>query len=191
MQLLMTVPFTEEPNRLGAAYNEIMRETTTEWVGFVDHDVWLAAQPEWWSMIRRAIDEVPRSVAWIGCVTNRIGCPLQRVRGVDPRNHEMHYHRQIARREYEQHGHELRDVTGSRFSLSALVFAVRRDAWLDVGGFRETGWLGVDTDFCGRLRRRHWRIVLLPGLYVYHWYRAAEAQNDASDRATMGRTITA
>ena len=51
------------------------------------------------------------------------------------------------------------------------MFVTSKKAWYEVGGFRENGLIGVDTNYVGKLKAKGYKIYLLKGLYVYHWYR--------------------
>ena len=168
-RLLMTVPFDTGGN-IGKEYNSIMQNTTHEWVGFADHDVFFA-NPKWYEMFCHGIDNLP-GAGLISCKTNRIGCPLQKAGA--KKTDDINYHRQRAEELYREFWNEADDVSESRFSPSALVFITSRRAWMKVGGFRENGMLGVDTNYAGKLKAAEYKIFLLKGLYVYHWYRGTK-----------------
>ena len=67
----------------------------------------------------------------------------------------------------------LEDVTDTQKSLSALLFVTSKKAWLDVGGF-DNIHIGCDNRYCGKLKQKGYRLYVLRGLYVYHWYRQEE-----------------
>lgn len=167
--LIMTVPFVIN-QKVGIAYNRIMNELDG-WVGFMDHDIFFA-NPSWYELFTNAIDRLGENAGFITCVTNRIGCQLQKQPGVDRNNHDIRYHKKIAREVYDQSGNEIVDITDSPFSPSALVFVTHKKAWQKVGGFSERKHIGCDNDYCGRLKRSGYRLFIVKGLYVYHWYRA-------------------
>lgn len=167
--LIMTVPFAINQN-VGIAYNRIM-ERLEGWVGFMDHDIFFA-NPGWYELFVDAIDRLGENAGLITCVTNRIGCQLQKQPNVDRNNHDIRYHKKMARQTYDQSGNEIVDITGSPFSPSALVFITHKRAWQKAGGFSERKHIGCDNDYCGRLKRNGYRLFVIKGLYVYHWYRA-------------------
>ena len=166
--LIMTVPFDMSGN-IGRDYNRIMRSCSSEWVGFIDHDIFVA-NPHWYGMFFSAISVFGDQAGFIGCMTNRVGSPLQKVKGVE-RNNDIGYHREFAENLFKEHGNTVQDVTDSQFCPSALMFATSKKAWYETGGFRETGLVGVDTKYIGKLKEKGYKIYLLKGLYVYHWYR--------------------
>jgi len=170
----MTVPYSIPASDggvyLGAVYNQLMQVVSSEWIGFMDHDIQLVS-PHWYELFKNAIEEVGDKAGYIGCVTNRVGCPLQRVCNIKNTN-DIAYHKTVAEEIYEEYGNELQDVTDSRWKPSALVFITSKKAWKDIGGFKvQKSVIGIDTNYVGRLKEKGYRIYLLKGLYVYHWYR--------------------
>lgn len=165
--LLMTVPY-DLGGDVGKEYNNIMRNTVHDWVGFADHDIFFA-NSDWYKMFSHAIGNLPEA-GFISCYTNRIGCPLQRVEA-EKGNDDIKYHRKRAKELQDKYWNDFEDITGSRFCPSALVFITSRTAWETVGGFKEDGLLGVDTNYVSKLKRAGFKIMLLKGLYVYHFYR--------------------
>lgn len=163
----MTVPYILNGN-IGTEYNRIMKSCSEEWIGFLDHDIFIA-NPHWYKMLSEAISVLGDQAGFIGCMTNSIGCPLQKVRA--EKNNDIRYHREFAEQIYKEHNNTVQDVTESQFNPSALMFVTSKKAWYDIGGFRETGFIGVDTNYVKRLKTKGYKIYLLKGLYVYHWYR--------------------
>ena len=163
----MTIPFSTKGN-IGEEYNRIMKSCPEDWVGFMDHDLFIA-NPHWYKIFTEAISVLGDKAGYIGCMTNRVGSPLQRLEA--QRNNDIAYHKKFAEGVYKEHGNAVQDVTDSQFSPSALMFVTSKKAWYEVGGFRETGLIGVDTNYVGKLKAKCYKIYLLKGLYVYHWYR--------------------
>lgn len=166
--LIMTVPYAVN-KKVGIAYNRIMQKLDG-WVGFADHDIFFA-NPNWYELFQNAIDKLGQKAGFITCVTNRIGCQLQKQPKVDRNNHDIHYHKKIAKQVYDESRDEIVDITDSQFPLSALVFVTHKNAWQKAGGFSEKH-IGCDSDYCGKLKRNGYRLFIIKGLYVYHWYRA-------------------
>ena len=62
-----------------------------------------------------------------------------------------------------------RRPAGERFSVFTCAMAVRREAFLAVGGFdEEFDWLDLDHDLSMRVRRAGWRLAVDPGLLAFH-----------------------
>jgi GT2 family glycosyltransferase len=155
---------------IGIAYNDVMQNSSFEWVGFKDDDV-MFLNHNWYAMFLRAIEVVGENAGMITCFTNRIGCPLQKAPDVDRHINDIAYHKRVAEELLEEHGPAATDVTNSQFNPSGMCFVTSKKAWYDVGGFKKTGLLGVDTTYGGRLKEKGYKVYLLKGLYVYHWYR--------------------
>jgi len=164
--LLMTVPFSIE-GRIGKTYNDIMRNCTNDWVGFADHDIFFA-NPYWYIMFTLAIDKL-LNPGFISCKTNKIGCPLQKAGS--KKTDDIKYHRERAEELHKEYWNDFEDVTNSQHVPSGLVFVTPRKAWEKVGGFRENGIIGVDNHYVNKLKVAGYKIYILSGLYVYHYYR--------------------
>lgn len=160
---------------LGGAYNDFMlRLRSDDWAALIDHDAMWTTKG-WHGQVLEAIEREPETGLFT-CVTNRIGCGWQKARSVDPRNHNVAYHREFGRRLAEIHGSRTDDVTEwekqpSGRPLSGVVMVVSKRSWEAVGGFKN-GFLTVDNDMHARMRRKGLTVRLLLGVYVYHWYRA-------------------
>ena len=167
--LIMTIPYDPCGN-IGREYNKIMKACSEDWIGFMDYDIFIA-QPQWYKMFVDAISVIGENAGYVGCMTNNIGCPLQRDKE-SIKSHDVSYHIKRAQQLYTEHNNNVQDVSNSQFSPSALMFVTSKKAWYDVGGFKEDGLRGVDTDYVRKLKEKQYKIYLLKGLYVYHWYRS-------------------
>ncbi len=154
----------------GAAYNRAMQRATSEWVLFLDHDLFLCNR-HWYSISCKAIEyciENRIKTGWISAVTNRIGNPAQKVPGA-PLSHDIAEHCLFAKGLYEMHGSKVEQCRGA---MSGFWILTNKKAWRDVGGFNENRpkILGVDNDYSGALSRAGYTHQRMPGLYVYHIY---------------------
>jgi GT2 family glycosyltransferase len=153
---------------LGAAYNAEMRRIgERDWMCFLDHDAMWTTR-SWYRQIAEAMSRLGSAGAFTA-VTNRVGARWQRVG--DPANHDMRYHRRLGQELAARYGSKTRDVTDASPRLSGVVIVISKLAWTHIGGFA-SGFLGVDNRMHEELRRVGRKVYLLPGLYVYHWYRA-------------------
>ena len=68
--------------------------------------------------------------------------------------------------------------------VTAACMLVRRDVFVDVGGFDEALAIAFnDVDFCLRLRQAGWRIVWTPSAELYHKESASIGRHNADERA--------
>jgi GT2 family glycosyltransferase len=68
-------------------------------------------------------------------------------------------------------------------SVTAACMLVRRDAFVDIGGFDEAFAIAFnDIDFCLRLRQQGWRIVWTPNAELYHRESTSIGRHNAGDR---------
>lgn len=175
MYLLGCSPYRSDKN-LGLAYNEAMQLLPPDgWAAFLDHDA-IHTTPDWHRLIVGAIEANPDFGLFVGC-TNRIGCGWMKTPGVSPRNHDMLYHRAIGAELAKRHGSAVRDVTEwerqpGGHPLSGVLMVISKRVWAHVLGFKN-GFLTVDNDCHRRVRDADFRVGLLLGVYVYHFYRAA------------------
>lgn len=144
------------------------------WGCLSDGDVsWLTS--DYGNIIYAYTEKYPDTV--LSCYTNRIGCPYQKLPGVEENNHDIKYHKALAEKAKLQL-HTVTDVSLYKFPLSGMVMVISKATWEKVGKFNETGgMLGVDNDFYRALQKNKVRVLLMNGLYVYHQYRIQGNKN--------------
>lgn len=158
------IPYKQD-KQLGQAYNEAM-ETVKDWVLFLDHDV-LILCPDYYDACLAAIDKVGHKAGWITGVTNRIGCPHQKMKDA-PKNDDIIKHIEYARKLWDEHNNDI-ILFDMKTNLSGFFMLTHKKAWEDVGGFAD-GFLGVDNRYCNALVEAGYDIYLMPGIYCYHLY---------------------
>ncbi len=174
-------PATHGTN-LGYAYNQMMeRLEDDDWACFIDHDACFTTR-EWYRQIERITEQL-QEPAVLTAVTNRVGSQWQIVPGVDPLNHDMKYHRAVGEKLMHERGMQLEDITHNVL-LSGVVILLSRNTWEKLGGFKD-GFLGVDNQIHQAARDKGFKVYLMQGVYVYHWYRA-----DNDGRPTAARDIS-
>jgi len=161
------IPF-DVGGKLASAYNRAMERATSEWVLFIDHDLFICNK-HWYQMCCSAIQQIGHKTGWITAVTNRIGNPSQKVVGA-PMSHNLIEHTAFARRLYLEHGETVERCKGA---MSGFWILTNKTAWKDCGGFDEgrKRLLGVDNKYSQALSRAGYAHYRLPGLYVYHIYK--------------------
>ena len=174
VRIPVIIPYAPDGN-IGFAYNREM-ERVDDWVIFIDHDIFLA-NPLWYDISLAAIRKMGHAAGFITCYTNNIGCRLQRAPHVEKGNHDISYHRQIAKRLYDENRGKVQDLShtkGARFS--GMFILTHKAAWEAAGKFREGGatlntrFFGVDVDYFTKIKRAGYRVCIMKDLYVYHGY---------------------
>lgn len=135
---------------------------------FTDGDVMLDLTKDYGTIIYNYVAKYPEAV--LTCRTNRIGCPYQKLTGINERNHDIVYHKQIAQRE-KLKLYTITDISKETMPFSGMLMVIKKSIWQSVGGFKWGGMLGIDNDFFFRLQENNKQILIMDGLYVYHQYR--------------------
>jgi len=178
------IPF-EPGKRLGYAISRAM-ETVEDWVLILDHDVLVSLNPYWYQICQRAINEVGEDAGWITCVTNKIGCPLQKAdysieggdyrynKDYDSRTMDMHF--ALAEELYKNNCGKIKDITeiAKRWKLSGFFILTRKKVYMDVKekcGLPDDKFLGWDNYYNDRLLALGYKLYLMQDLYVYHGYK--------------------
>jgi len=167
MYIEVKIPF-DQNCQLASAYNRALSEGTSEWVLFLDHDVFLCCNPHWYQMCVIAIKSLesdPKAVS-IGCIAG--GETHKRGRAdVLSRSDSIGEHIKLAQKAYNDHGNKLvrleKHVTG-------FFLLLNRKIALEIG-FRQQrlGRIGnIDIDFGERALAAGYHNYLMRGLHVYH-----------------------
>lgn len=151
---------------LGFAYNRAMK-LSKDWVLFLDQDVFLINR-DWYKIALNAIDQVGHEAGFITCVTNRIGNTLQIVPGIRGLPDDLTMHDTISQERWEMYGNTVEDITDKTDKLSGFFILTHKQAWKDVGGFKEGQINAFDTAYCLSVKQAGYKLYLIPGLYVYH-----------------------
>lgn len=172
---------------VGLAYNQSMALVPDgDWAVILDHDVSFTSRT-WFRLVEEAIRTQPDAGAFVP-VTNRLVPTLsgwQMAQEVDVQNNDMVYHWSIGHARRSQFGASVQDVTdidkhGGAALFSGFCFIVSKATWTLIGGAQEgSGMYGVDWGIHDRIRSHGKRVYLLPGLYLYHWYKYDKRFSDA------------
>jgi len=178
MTLIASIAYDVDRN-LGAAYNRVMERLQPEdWCCFLDHDAIFTTRG-WYPQLLKAIADKPEAGLFTA-MTNRIGRKTQIAPGA-PAGHDMIEHFAFGQQQLDRYGSAARDCTAGS-PISGVVMCLSRETWGAMGGF-EDGFFGVDNQCHRDIRRAGRRVYLLPGLYVYHWYRADGRKHEGAPRA--------
>ena len=158
----------DHPKCLGWAYNRFMEllPHNEDWAVLMDHDAMFTTST-WYSQIEDIIEKNIQYSCFVP-KCNRVGCYLQRLG--NRHNHDMVYHREIGKKTQEEKYSIVTDLTETPHLFTGVCMILKKSAWEDIK-FKESGFLGVDTRMCGLLKQKKYKIGVLEGVYVYHWYR--------------------
>lgn len=183
MHIETIIPF-EPGEQLGFAINRAMQKVD-EWALILDHDVLLSLNPHWYQICQNAIEKCDNP-GWITCVTNQIGCPLQKADySIEKGSYEyskeydtndMDKHFELAEIIYNKNQGQIEDITeqAKRWKLSGLFILTPKKAYDEVKitfGLPDNKFLGWDNFFSDRLIELGYKLYLMKDLYVYHGYK--------------------
>lgn len=166
---------SECEKNIGCAYNKFMEilPNDDDWGCFIDHDAMFTTN-DWYNQINDIIQKHP-DIGIFGVRTNRVANLHHIVGGIDVYNHDIVYHRQIGeilQKEYYDQVFELIENKTMQDGFSGVVILIKKSAWRKIGGFKKTGFLGVDQNVRYSANINNIKIAIMNGVYVYHWYRA-------------------
>ena len=168
MHIDVGIPW-EPGRRLGHAVNRFMAKVDS-WGLILDWDVSLV-NVHWYDICMETIAKVKDTAGLITCMTNRIGCPLQRDGGA-PQSDDLDAHRAYALKVQEHNHDQLLDITDqTRWKLSGLFFLTPRHVFDRVGPAPADKFIGFDNWYHDRVREAGYRIFIMKDLYCYHGYR--------------------
>lgn len=144
-----------------------------DWIALWDSDVFLYNTfVNWGEYLQKAINENP-DIKLFSCITNRIGTHKQRLTPNMDNNVDIVKHYYQAREIYNNSKYK---IDRSAKTLSGFFMMFKKETWSAVGGFDESngGYIGVDTQFSREISNKGWKMGILQGMYVYHYYRLCE-----------------
>ena len=152
----------------GFAFNRAM-ETVSGWVLFVDHDVLLRCNPQWYEICQQVIREVGENAGFITCKTNRTGTPMQQISSMKDSDN-VKDHVLFARTLWEEFGTAVEKIPETAPPFSGYFLLTNKKVWEDVGGVKD-GFYGVDNDFSWKVDKAGYERYIMKGLYIYHLYK--------------------
>jgi len=161
------IPYDSQGS-LAMAYNRALSEGSSEWVLFLDHDIFLC-NPLWYKMSLAAVQHLSENdpkAACIGCITHTKLSGRDIKRGVVT-NDSVGFHIDIAKREYTKYGTTL--VRRNKY-VSGFFLLVNRKIASEIRFTQpKTGDINkIDVDFGTRVIDAGYHNYQMGGLYVYH-----------------------
>jgi len=167
MRIEVKIPYSET-GQLADAYNLALTEGDSEWVLFLDHDVFLCCNPHWYDMCVQAIEDLKSDpkAACIACIAGGERHKNRKTRAAVFAD-RIQFHIENAKRAYQQYGNTLvrreKHVTG-------FFLLVNRKIASEIGFVQvKPGRIyNIDIDFGNRVLEAGYHNYTMPGLYVYH-----------------------
>lgn len=153
--------------QIGRVYNHEMSllPNDYDYCCFLDGDaVWTTKY--YGNQIEDIIAQYPK-VGMFTCMTNRVNNPNQLYMGRPSKQNDMRVHRKIGTALYNQFKHK---VTTCKGLVSGVVMAVRKEVWNHVKFPELEGLAGVDNQYHKDLLAAGYEVVIMQGVYVFHWY---------------------
>jgi len=168
MRIEIKIPYSET-GQLADAYNLALTEGTSEWVLFLDHDVFLCCNPRWYHMCLQAVETLKKDpkAACIACIAGGEWHKKKKKNRTSVYNDRIQFHIENAKKAYQQYGNTLvrreKHVTG-------FFLLVNRKIASEIGfvQIRPGSIYNIDIDFGNRVLEAGYHNYTMPGLYVYH-----------------------
>ncbi len=150
---------------LGNTYNKFMEllPNDSDWACFLDHDAMFLTS-DWYKQLEKIIEINPNA----GCftaLTNRIGNKFQVIG--DSESHDIKYHKRVARGLANKNGSKVIEYNNGL--LSGVLILIKKSVWKNIKFI--PGFLNVDNQFHKDCIKCGYKVYLMTGVYVYHWYR--------------------
>lgn len=166
------VPFSTSKN-LGAEYNRYCSECTDEWIAFKDGDA-MFLDNDWGNRVEQVIKDNPDGDIF-GCVTNRLRYPDQLFENRCSEETDIMEHKRISDLLWETCGTTCIDA---QRPIAGVFLLFRREIWRHIK-FHD-GIISIDFLFCQEAMDAGYKIKIMTGIYLFHFYRLDKDKNDIS-----------
>jgi len=171
-----SVPFDAAKN-IGAYYNAFMRllPTDDDFACFIDRDA-MFTTPNYGVQIQEIVKQ-NHDCGLFTAVASRIGCNYQRAGNWE--TDDMNEHMRIGAGIQQQHRLTTTDITvdAETNPLGGVLILIRKSTWKKAGGFPESGMLGIDNSIHRSVAATGEKVLLMNGVYLYHWYRGGNVRD--------------
>jgi GT2 family glycosyltransferase len=156
------IPY-EPGGKLGEDYNRIMKETPHNWVLFLDHDIFLSLNPNWYYICQHAIEKEP-NVGVFTCKTNAHHSNTGQQDPEAPKGADLFEHLDYSRKVWEKNKYHCSPID----KISGFFMLVNKQAWGKANGFPGKAMFKEDWDFSRKVKKAGYKLAIIDGLYVYH-----------------------
>ena len=165
----------ERDKDLAWAYNDCMKllKNDEDWACFIDHDA-MFTTPNWYHQLNDIIKKHPEYSCFTA-MTNRVCASWQIPQFVNKNNHDISYHRGIGAKLQAENYNVVLDVTKPPTTqLSGVMILYKKSTWKDVPfeRYAPNRLTGTDNILHMALQKKGYKVGLMCGIYLYHWYRA-------------------
>lgn len=166
MTIHYITPFAIDKN-YGRELNERITELSDGWICLTDADA-MFLTPRYGNQIAEVCEFIGDEPVLIGCMTNRLGRPIQRYKGEMSDNWDIKHHYTIAQSLEANHWCEVEDITSKKW-VAGMFMLFRKSLWEQIK-FKEN-CLTWDDQFSEDVRIKGGKLGLMKGLYMFHLYR--------------------
>jgi GT2 family glycosyltransferase len=165
-----SIPWNTDKN-IGIYYNQMMNLISDDdYVCFIDADAIFTT-----TFFGKQLEDIANQYKECGfftCVTNRVGCSWQLSGNIQSDN--LQEHRDWGKKLYEEFYDSVTQIQDPVNALSGVLILISKKVWTDIGGFKESGMLGVDNELYFKALSQNKIIYRMNGVYLYHWYRGGD-----------------
>lgn len=160
-------PYSTEKN-FGKAINDQINCMPDDcWVALMDGDI-MFLTPHWGRQIADVVKLHGNKYSLFGCLTNRLGRPIQRYKGEFSTDFNIKNHYDIAKDLETNHWAEVEDITSKR-RIAGMFMLFPKSLWNEIK-FKENS-PNFDDIFSSEVISKNKKLGLMKGLYVFHSYR--------------------
>lgn len=167
-------PYSTE-KKLGKAYNNYMQLIPNEgdWACFMDYDAMFTV-PNFGHQLESVLKRYPKCGLFTA-VANRIGTNYQQVPNMWNVTDERE-HREKGLELQKKYYHICKDIT-TISPISGMLILIQKKIWSMAGKFsEELDILGVDNDIHRKVQALGLSVMVMQGVYLYHWYRGGNPE---------------
>lgn len=174
MNLYFFKPFSFNKN-LGKAYNDCMKlvPNDEDWGFLMDGDV-AFLDNEYGNIIKQHIDKFDDGeVGQFGCFASRTGNKYLRPEGIyNPNQYDIVEQKKKYNQVKEKYGISTKQIPNH---VTGFFIGIKKKVWKEIPAPETDNKLaGVDVRWSQAIKQQGYKLLCMQGLYVLHYYRAAE-----------------